>query len=134
MAEPGRRLDPTRLAEAAGRFPDAIVGEEVVRVGALEGHDLEVRLGLDRFDQVEDLVVHLIVDRVDRRMIDRHTPIARRLLLSGDPGRHVVHSVSFQRCPLEAWPPAFADPGACRGPGDWRSRSADRGHGLNQAS
>jgi hypothetical protein len=28
-------------------------------------------------------------------MIERHTPIARRLLLSGDPGRHVVHFVSF---------------------------------------
>src|SRR5258706_358034 len=50
LGEPGRRLDPTRLAEPAGRFPHAIVGEEVVRIRALEGHDLEGRLGLDRFD------------------------------------------------------------------------------------
>jgi hypothetical protein len=47
VGEPGRRLDPTRLAEAAGRFPHAIVGEDIVRIRALEGHDLEGRLGLE---------------------------------------------------------------------------------------
>jgi hypothetical protein len=40
VGEPGRRLDPTRLAEAAGRFPHAIVGQEAVRIRTLEGHDV----------------------------------------------------------------------------------------------
>jgi hypothetical protein len=71
------------------------VGEEVVRIRALEGRDLKGRLGLDRFDEVEDLVVHLIVDGVDRRMIERHTPKARHLPVDGDPGRHAAHFVSF---------------------------------------
>jgi hypothetical protein len=82
------------------------------------GHDLEGRLGLDRFDEVEDLVVHFIVDRVDRRMIERHTPVARRLLVGADPGRHVFHFVSFATA---------LDPGGC----NCRDRSNGRFRGTS---
>jgi len=93
-AMPGRRLDPARLAEAAARFCDAIMGKEELRICALEGHHLERRLGLDPFHQVVDLVVHAIIDGVDGRMIERHPPTARRRLVYRHPGMRFDHCLA----------------------------------------
>ena len=76
------------------------MGEEKIFVCTLEGPDLERWLSLDRFDQVEDLVVHAIVDCVDRRMIEGDAPIPRQLLVDSNPARRVVHFASCMRLPM----------------------------------
>ena len=63
---------------------------------ALESYDFQGRLCIERFDEVEDLIEHLIVDGVDRRMIERHAPEARHSLVGGEPGRHVTHIAPFR--------------------------------------
>jgi hypothetical protein len=86
-----RGVAPARRAEPALGLPDAAMGEKVVEIGALEGDDLQTRLGLDRLNQVEDLVVHQIIDGVDRRVIEGDPPISGHLLIDGEPGRRLVH-------------------------------------------
>src|SRR6202022_2897842 len=86
-----RGVAPARRAEPALGLPAAVMGEEVVGIRALEGDDLQARLGVDRLNQVEYLVVHQIIDRVDRRVIEGDPPISGHLLIDSDPGRRLVH-------------------------------------------
>ena len=91
MSQLDRGVAPARRAEPALGLPDAVMGEKVVGIGALEGDDLQTRLGFDRLNQVEDLVVHQIIDRVDRWVIERDPPVAGLLLIDSDPGRRLDH-------------------------------------------
>jgi hypothetical protein len=92
-----RGIAPARRAEPALGLPDAVLGEEVVGIRALEGDDLQSRPGVDRLDQVEDLVVHQIIDGVDRRVIEGDPPISGHLLVDGEPGRRLVHRYALAR-------------------------------------
>src|ERR1700730_10230084 len=104
-----RGVAPARRAEPALGLPDAVMGEKVVGIGALEGDDLQTRLGFDRLDQVEDLVVHQIIDGVDRRVIEGDPPISGHLLFDGEAGRRLVHRTYLLSLDTSAF--------ACR----WRS-------------
>jgi len=100
LGKPGRRLEPTRLAEAAARFPYALVGEEVVRVCDLKGHHLDRRIGLHPLDQVLDFVVHAIIDGIDGRMIEHDAPTpgaSTSLLTVPERIRYRYHLDGFDR-------------------------------------
>jgi hypothetical protein len=71
------------------------VGEKEVRIRALKAHHLERRIGVDGFHEVEDLVIHLIVDRVDRWVVESDLPVSGHLLIGGDPGLLLVHPAFF---------------------------------------
>ena len=58
MSELDRRIAPPGHAEPAVGFADTVMREEVVGVRDLERDDLQLRLGVDRLNEVEDLVVH----------------------------------------------------------------------------
>jgi hypothetical protein len=65
--------------------------EKIVPVRALEGDDLERGFGVDRLDEVEDLVVHQIINGIDRRVIEGDPPISGHLLVDGDCGGRLFH-------------------------------------------
>src|SRR6478672_3520237 len=57
-----RGVAPARRPEPALGLPHAVMSEKVVGIGALEGDDLQTRLGFDRLNEVENLVVHQIIN------------------------------------------------------------------------
>jgi len=87
MRKSDGRLTPARLSEPAHRLADAVVGEKEVWIRALERDDLQRRLRLDGFHQVEDLVIHPVVNRVDRWIVERRAPVPGHLLVDRDVGR-----------------------------------------------
>src|ERR1700687_5806858 len=88
-----RGINPARNAEAAARRDRAVVRDVEVRVRAFERDDLNRGVCLDRLDQIVDLVVHAVVDRVYRRVVERHAPVAGNALVSSDLRRRLGHGM-----------------------------------------
>src|SRR5712692_57697 len=98
VRKPDGRLTPARFSEPARRLADAVVSEKEVWIGALEGDDLQRRLDLNGFHEVKDLVIHPVVKRVNRWVVERRAPVPGHLLVDRDVGRRLAH----RHCPSSA--------------------------------
>src|SRR5690349_13971451 len=98
VRKPDGRLTPARFCEPARRLTNAVVGEKEVWAGTLEGDDLQRRLGLNGFHEVKDLVVHPVVHRVDRCVVEGRAPVAGHLVVD----RHVGRRLAQRHCPASA--------------------------------
>lgn len=69
-----------------GHPDDVEVGDEVVRVGAVEHDDADLRVRLQVIEQHPQRCEGLRVEEVDRRVLEGHTPVAGRDLVDAENG------------------------------------------------
>ena len=98
-----------------------VVGEEEVGVGAVEDDDLELRLLLDQVHELGELADGRRGDRVDRRVVEGHAPVARCCGGRGEGGsRSSGISVAVVGSEAPDWPLAApVAPGGLPGSPPW---------------
>jgi hypothetical protein len=99
LRKPAGGLDPPGNTESALLTADTVVCEEEIRVCALERHDLQRGVRLDVCDEIVEGVVHPVVDDIDRRIVQRHSPMALDRLVGDECLARFTHVLLFSLCP-----------------------------------